>query len=291
MQKLAIALALAVSGALGGLSPSAVPAASAASGARVVIIVGATHSATPGYRADADSAYAEAIKWTPNVTRVYSPYATWATVKAAVKGANLVIYFGHGNGWPSPYPNDALYTGKDGFGLNATAGNGDYNNKYYGEAYIATLGLAPNALVILSHLCYASGNSEPGRTAPTLSVAKQRADNYATAFLKAGARAVIADGHMNPNYYIQALFSSHQTIDGLWQDAPNFHAHAFNFPSVRSPGFTVQMDPDQPTSGYYRSITGKLDLRTDEILGSSAYAVPGAWSVGGALQRRVPPAP
>jgi hypothetical protein len=51
------------------------------------------------------------------------------------------------------------------------------------------------------------------------------------------------------------------------------------------------MDPDQPTSGYYRSITGKLDLRTDEILGSSAYAVPGAWSVGGTLQRRVPPAP
>ena len=70
MQKLAIALALAVSVALGGLSPSAVPAASAASGARIVIIVGATHSATPGYRVDANSAYAEAIKWTPNVTRV-----------------------------------------------------------------------------------------------------------------------------------------------------------------------------------------------------------------------------
>jgi hypothetical protein len=286
LHKLAIALALAVSGALGAFSPSAVPGASAASGARVVIIVGATHSATPLYRIDANSAYAEAIKWTPNVTKVYSPNATWAAVKAAVRGANVVIYFGHGNGWPAPYPYDPTYAGKDGFGLNATAGNGDYNNKYYGEPYIATLGLAPNALVILSHLCYASGNSEPGKTAPTLSVAKQRADNYATAFLKAGARAVIADGHMGPEYYIRALFSSHQTVDALWRAAPNFHAHAFSFASVRSPGYTVQMDPDQATSGYYRAITGKLDLRTDEIIGSSAYAVPGAWSVGGALQRR-----
>ena len=291
MHKLAIALALAVSGALGGLSPAAVPAASAASGARVVIIVGATHSATPGYRADAESAYAEAIKWTPNVTRVYSPYATWAAVKAAVKGANLVLYFGHGNGWPSPYTYDPTYATKDGFGLNATAGNGDYNNKYYGEPYIATLGLAPNALVILTHHCYASGNSEPCKAAPTLSVAKQRADNFASAFLKAGARAVIADGHMNPNYYIQALFSTHQTIDGLWRASPNFHSHAFSFASVRSPGYTVQMDPDQATSGYYRAVTGKLDLRTDEIVGSSAYAVPGAWSTGGALQRRVPASP
>ena len=36
------------------------------------------------------------------------------------KGASIVIYFGHGNGWPSPYTYDPKYTTKDGFGLNAS---------------------------------------------------------------------------------------------------------------------------------------------------------------------------
>ena len=172
------------------------PSAAAATGdPKVVIIVGATHGATAGYRADAERAYAEARKYTPNVVKVYSPNATWAKVKAAVVGASIVIYLGHGNGWPSPYTYDAKYTTKDGFGLNATAGAGDYNNKYYGEPYVSTLDLAPNAVVILNHLCYASGNSEPGNAEPTVSVARQRADNYAAGFLKAGASAVIADGH------------------------------------------------------------------------------------------------
>lgn len=270
------ALTLALMAGFGALAPNAVPAAAAATGPKVVIIVGATHSVTPTYRTYADSVYAEAIKYTQNVVKVYSPYATWSAVKAAVAGASIVVYMGHGNGWPSPYPYDPLYTGKDGFGLNATAGNGDYNNKYYGEPYIATLALAPNAVVILSHLCYASGNSEPGNPAPTLAVARQRADNYATAFLKAGARAVIAEGHAGPEYYIRALFTTHQSIDSLWRAAPSYHAHAFSFTSVRSPSFTVQMDPDYVSSGYYRSVSGNLALQSGLVVGtSSGWLSPG----------------
>ena len=136
-----------------------------------MIVVGATHGATAGYRSNADAAYAEAIKYTSHVTKVYSPNATWTKVKAAVKGANIVIYFGHGNGWPSPYTYDPKYTTKDGMGLNADLnGDGklsDYENKYYGEPYMAQLALAPNAIVLLHNLCYASGNSEPGGAAPS----------------------------------------------------------------------------------------------------------------------------
>ena len=152
--------------------------------------MGATHGVTPHYRADADVMYREAIKYANRVVRVYSPNATWAKVKAAVNGASIVVYLGHGNGWPSPYGNDAAYTTKDGFGLNYDVnGDGkltDYEHKYYGEPSIATLTPAPNAVVLLFHLCYASGDSEPG-TAPSLSVARQRADNYAAGFLAAGA--------------------------------------------------------------------------------------------------------
>ena len=105
-----------------------------------------------------------------NVVKVYSPNATSAKVKAAVNGASIVVYLGHGNGWPSPYTYDPNYTTKDGFGLNADLNDdgklSDYENKYYGEPWIRTLTPAPNAVVLLFHLCYASGNSEPGNADP-----------------------------------------------------------------------------------------------------------------------------
>ena len=246
-----------------------VPSAAAATGdPKVVIIVGATHGATAGYRADADRAYAEAIKYTPNVVKVYSPNATWAKVKAAVVGASIVIYLGHGNGWPSPYTYDAKYTTKDGFGLNATAGAGDYNNKYYGEPYVSTLDLAPNAVVILNHLCYASGNSEPGNPEPTVTVARQRADNYAAGFLKAGASAVIADGHAGSEVYIRATVHDPSVGRGHVADRCPVGTATWSASRPRGrPATTVYQDPITPTTGFYRSLAVQtLGVTTDEVV-------------------------
>ena len=264
MRKTAAALAVALLVSLG----LAVPSVGAAVGdPKVVIIVGATHGATAGNRADADRAYAEAIKYTSNVVKVYSPYATWAKVKAAVVGASVVIYMGHGNGWPSPYTYDPNYTTKDGFGLNATYNAGDYNNKYYGEPSIATLELAPGAIVLLHHLCYASGNSEPGNPEPSVSVARQRADNYAAGFLKAGASAVLADGHSGAERYLRGLFTTHQTIEDMWRHQSNANGNFVSFASARTPGTTVYQDPETPTSGFYRSLAIKtFGVTTDEVI-------------------------
>ena len=266
MRKTAIVLALILVASLG----VAVPFVSAASGdPRVVIIVGATHGMTADYRARADEAYAEAIKYTSNVVKVYSPDATWANVKAAVAGASIVIYMGHGNGWPSPYPLDPNYTTKDGFGLNATAGAGDYNNKYYGEPSVATLGLAPGAIVLLNSLCYASGNSEPGNPEPTVPVARQRTDNYAAGFLKAGAAAVLADGHAGPVGYLRSLFTTHQTLDEMWRNQANANGNVVSFASSRTPGATAFQDPNTPTSGFYRSLVmSTIGTTTDDVVSS-----------------------
>ena len=266
-----------------------VPSVSAAyvSNAKVVIIVGAVHGATASYRDRGDAAYAEAKKYTPNVTKVYSPNATWSKVKAATTNANIVIYMGHGNGWPSPYTYDPKYTTKDGFGLNATAGNGDYNVKYYGEPYVDDLDLAPNAIVLLHHLCYASGNSEPGKAEPSVSTAKQRATNYAAGFLRSPARAVIADGHMGAAYYLRGLFTTNQSILSLWRNAPNYNGNEFSFASTRNSGRTVYMDPDSPTKSFYRSLVLKPTLTTRDVTGVVAdtgvdpatFVVPGRASV------------
>jgi flagellar hook assembly protein FlgD len=291
LRNTAVALVFALLASLGSfLSDGSIqPAAAASSDPKVVLIVGATHGQTSTYRTRMNAAYAEAIKYSSNVVKVYSPYATWSAVRSALQGASIVIYMGHGNGFPSPYRTTPWPYSQNGFGLNKTSGDGDYNNVYYGEHYIANeVDLAPNAVVLLHHLCYASGNSEPGHAEPTVSVAKQRADNYAAGFLKAGARAVIADGHMGPAYYIRGLFTTSQTIDELWRSAPNFHDHDFSFASVRSPGYTVQMDPENTSSGFYRSVAGRMDLETTDVTGGahaptdadpSSFVVPGNASV------------
>jgi flagellar hook assembly protein FlgD len=289
---LSVALAFAL---VAVLSPALAVPTRAATGPKVAIIVGATHGATSQYRTYANQVYAEAIKYTPNVVRVYSPNATWTAVKSAVNGASIIVYLGHGNGWPSPYTYDPAYTTKNGFGLNATAGAGDNNVKYYGEPSVRTLTPAPNAVVILMHLCYASGNSEPGQTAPSLTTARQRVDNYGAGFLRSNVRAVIADGHAwDHGYYIRALFTTRQTIDEVWRNAPNFHDNVLTYASSRTPGMTYQMDPDNPTSGYYRSIVGKMSLTTQQVTGA-AYAAtdtdPATFVVPGAASAKVEGAP
>ena len=270
MRTSAVALVLFLLVSMGAAVPSV---ASAAGEPKVVIIVGATHGATSAYRADADRAYAEAIQYTSNVVKVYSPNATWARVKAAVVGASVVIYMGHGNGWPSPYTYDSRYTTKDGFGLNATEGAGDSNNVYYGEPYVSTLDLAPGAIILLHHLCYAAGNSESGQAEPSVSVARQRVDNYAAGFLKAGAAAVIADGHAGPEGYLRALFTTQQPIETLWA-SQRANGNFVSFPSTRTPGATAFQDPTTPTSGFYRSLVVRSTGMTAGDLAGGAGASP-----------------
>lgn len=241
--------------------------AAGASALKIVVIVGAVHGQTGSYLERGEAAYQEARKYSSNVVKVFSPCATWSKVKAAISGAAIVIYFGHGNGYPSPYRTSPWPYSQNGFGLNATCNDGHNNTKYYGEYYIAKdADLAANAVVMLHNLCYASGNSEPGYEEPSLSVAKQRVDNYAAGFLAAGARIVIAEGHGSPAYYLWALFNTRQTMDAMWRAAPSYKAHVQSWASSRSPGFTAQIDPDKATpSGFYRSIVGSLSLSTDSL--------------------------
>ncbi|MGZ8501334.1 MAG: FlgD immunoglobulin-like domain containing protein, partial [Candidatus Limnocylindrales bacterium] len=128
---------------------------------------------------------------------------------------------------------------------------------------------------------------------PTLAQAKQRVDNMAAGWLKAGAAAVVAEGHFGPAWYVRQLFTTHKTVDQIFHDSPTYNDNAFSFASSRTPGATAEMDPDGSPGGYWRSVTGHLDTPTDDITGA-AYAdtgtdpadfeVPGAASVevGGA---------
>jgi hypothetical protein len=259
------ALIAAVAVSLGAL---AIPREARAAGIKVVVVVGPAGSSTADYKSSARTYANLARSYGASVTEIYSPYATWAKVKPALQGAKLLIYLGHGNGWPSPYGPFQRYT-KDGLGLNATSGNGNYNVKYYGEYYVDNyIQMAPNAVVILNRLCYASGNSEWGSANPSSSTARQRVDNYGAGFLRAGAKVVFAEAINSVSYQIRQLFTSNMNMNNILMTSPSASgARDFYFYSTRTSWARAHLDP--PQSGkYWRSVIGSLALTAGQWRGS-----------------------
>ncbi|HEY7131711.1 MAG TPA: hypothetical protein VH440_05635, partial [Candidatus Limnocylindrales bacterium] len=99
--------------------------------------------------------------------------------------------------------------------------------------------------------------------------AQKRVDNYAAGFLAAGAGAVIADAYLSPEYYVKSVLSGHSTVDSIWRRAPNRNNHFFAFDSVRTAGAIAQMDPDNVTSGFHRSLVIKSKLTSSQVLNSA----------------------
>jgi hypothetical protein len=282
MRKLTLALAvgLLVAGTGMAASPRGVAASAPAYVTKVVIVVGQVQGTTQQYIADADQAATEfqaaaaSAGRSVSITKIYSPNATWGAVHAAAKGANILVYLGHGNGYPNPYVSYEQPLKDNGMGLNNVAGTSSSTTYYYGEAYMAQLQLAPNAIVILNHLCYASGNSESGYANPTLAVAKTRVDGYGSGFIRGGASAVIAEGTRDIGYFINALFNGHMTVDAMWKGDPSFNGNVISYASSRSAGYTSELDPNvanPPTGGggpevYYRSMVSIPTTTTDAII-------------------------
>jgi hypothetical protein len=244
--------------ALMGLQFAVAAPAAAAVAPKVAIIVGPSGSLTATNLSWGRAAAAEARHYTTNVVEVYTPRATWAKAKAAMNGASVVVYIGRGRGFPSPYSTRLNIATEDGFGLNPRSGHGNSTTRFYGEKYIRTANLAPNAVVILSHLAYASGGSEIGRPAPTQSVARKRVSNYAAPFLAAGATAVIADQFHAPLTYIRGIFTRDATLDTMWRTSSGHYGHVRAFISSRGHGVVARTDTRLSASGYYRSIVGSV---------------------------------
>ena len=268
-----VAFAIAAGGSV-TLGPGTTVAASPAADApKVVIVVGPSGASTTRYLRRARSYAAQARGYGARVTEVYTPNATWTRVVAAAQGANVLIYLGHGNGWPSPY---APFQGrtKDGLGLNLTPRSGNTKPTYYGEDQLATtLQLAPGAAVLLGHLCYASGNGEPGSPQPSWSTARERVDNYAAGFLRAGASAVIADGHGGLTEELAYLFGPAKPLLAAWRSDPGGNDNVRRFDSLRTPGAVAYLDPNSAKSGFYRSlVTASPSLSTASIFGTPLLA-------------------
>ncbi len=252
---------------------------------KAVFIVGPAHGATDSYLVDAEKMAVQAETVGMDVRRIFWPHATWDNVLANIQNASLVVYMGHGYGWPSPYTKVITESRQNGMGLNTTDGSGRAEYTYYGATPIkANVHLAPNAVVILVHGCYTAGNGEPGMAKPGPDVARQRVDNFASGFLAAGARAVFAFAWNQKVNYPNALATGDKTMDQIFMTPASGKPDGYvgwndqRYDSVRTPGATNHLDP-HPTEGYYRAVSGYVGMTAAD------------WRAGAAGVPYVPPPP
>ena len=213
-----------------GVLPAVRPSPVAAAGPKVAIIVGPVGSMTSGYRSSANRVANAAASAGATVVKAYSPKATWSKVRAAVNGANVIVYFGHGNGYPNPYSSTENTDRVNGWGLNRTTSDGDSDNwsttmVYCGEdALLGTLTAsdgaaqrtfcgggpiapAPGFTMVYAQAHYAPGFGERYKESDpltTLSQARQRVKNYSTPVLRLGG-----------SYFATAYGDAHEIVSRL----------------------------------------------------------------------------
>ena len=129
--------------------------------------------------------------------------------KAATAGANIIVYFGHGNGFPNPYSATEYPDRVNGWGLRDPSRTWNRETctdsvlRYYGEDYLTGdisghgwsgggITPAPDFVMVYSNACYAPGAGE-ARPAPGQDVAAQRVANYSTPILELGGTYFATD--------------------------------------------------------------------------------------------------
>jgi hypothetical protein len=222
---------------------------------KVAIIVGPVGGLTSTYRSMADKVAAAATAAGATVVKAYSPAATWANVRHAVNGATVVVYFGHGNGYPNPY-SDAENTDRvNGWGLNRTTMNGDADDwqktmVYCGEkALLGTLastdgihqwnycggksntdGISPTPgfTMVYAQAHYAPGFGERYQETdpqPTLTEAQQRVRHYSYPVLKLGGGGYIATAYADADQIVtRVLTQPTRTYADIFRDGKGYSA-------------------------------------------------------------------
>jgi len=260
---------------------------------KVVIIVGPTGALTDNYRSKGDSIYATAVAAGATAVKVYSPNATWANVKAAVNGANIIVYLGHGNGFPNPYGTTELPDRHNGWGLNRTTTNGDGDNwsstmVYCGEKVLRGLltpsddaarltycggtandGItpAPNWVMIYSNACYAPGASEGSdpQGPATESKAFQHVRNYSFPGLSIGAGAYFAtDMHEGAQQLVDTILRNPGMAFGAIAENANgydlYRQRHFAHPDLAGNRVWIQNSGEATSGDYFFAYAGKPAL-------------------------------
>jgi hypothetical protein len=282
------AVSLAMAWTVLGIAPAV-----AATPLKVVIIVGPTGDLTQNYRQTGNKIAKVAEDAGADVVKVYSPRATWSRVRNAVAGANVVVYLGHGNGYPNPYSSGTEWKDRaNGWGLNRTTEGGDSDNwstrmVYCGEkAILGTLTASDGAaqwkycggakgtdgihpaddwVMIYNKACYAPGAGEGWDTKATKSVALQHVRNYSYPALKAGAGAYFAtDMYQGGQQLVDLVLRNRSmTFGAIAESATGYEEAAqrrFDHPDLSGRQVWIQRTTLSMGTDYWYAYAGRPSL-------------------------------
>ena len=173
-------------------------------------MVGPVGSSTANYIYNAKKYAAQApLPYGAKVIRdLQAPTRRGPRSRPAAQGANLLIYLGHGNGYPQPVRRVQQVQAATGFGLNPDVGQRQLEREVLGR--VLHRPLHPDgperrrpqqpAVLRLGQLRVGRGPN------PTKATAIKRIDYYGAGFLRAGAKVVFAEAIESLSYTIKALF-------------------------------------------------------------------------------------
>lgn len=218
--------------ATGSLAVAPTPAEAATRKPKVAIIVGPTGSQTRSYIRSANAVARAAEAAGARVAKAYSPRATPWRVKRAVRNANIVVYFGHGNGYPNPYTSTLDRRKVNGWGLQGPNARGTHADswsngtlKYYGERWIRNhTRPAPGWVMLYGQTCYAAGSNESWVGMASRRQARLHVAYYSRTVLRMGASAYFASNHGDQDEIVRRMLRHRRwTYGRIFRQGDGYH--------------------------------------------------------------------
>lgn len=231
------------------------PTQAAVTPIKIALIVGPMGSNTSWNRQHADQIAQEATSMGATVAKAYSPNATYAKVRAAVAGANIVVYLGHGSGYPNPYHGSLLADRNNGWGLNTTTTHGDQDSwanhtlVYCGEKALegkltssdgadqkkycagGAIAPAPGFVMVYIGSCYTAGGNEDGSAMATNSDAYAHLAYYSRPMISALGGSGYFAGHHVTGVIGDLLANPDKSYgDIFWDNLPWDVKYSFDLP-------------------------------------------------------------
>jgi len=233
---------------------------------KVVYVVGYVGSGTEAYIEEAE-ANAEAMRALgATVVLFYPPRNEWNDIVAAAADATVLVYAGHGVSW------DTIPT-VGGMSLSSSS-------KVTPDQIRSDLRMAPGGVVILNHVCFASGGSSTDPGAISSTEAQRRVAQYSDPFLAAGLVGCYSSWYGSFPAKVVSYLASGMTLGEAYEAYADYReASVERYTHPSHPEFAMWMDKDTWGSVIYNyAFVGGKDLSLLSASGSeSAIGIGREW--------------
>jgi len=197
-----------------------------------------------------------------NVVRVYWPDSTWENVRAAISGASVVVYKGHGFGL-GDIPEDPtdMVGGRNGFCL-VNPENPMGARLATQDMLVATSQLANDAVTFF-FCCYCAGSSSSDPKPVSEALARRRIEAYSSTSLYMGGGAYFS-GVDEESLLADLLDHPDKTLGNLYKNVGGEPDHTYSH--ILWPNVAVWFDGDVE-HGWGRAFVGDTSLTLRQVFG------------------------